>query len=210
MTPKDRYGLQIAATIFGIIGTVLLWWALWVGSWTKTDTTNVDVKFGRLGDLTLQKFHSRGLFSRCTTRNHIELLSTGVDDLSCCSTYSSRDFDHHSSWTRIQALQLTGLFGTLAASISAILLFSSMCHMGAKPRQDVRWAALAFGLTAFVLTTLTISLYAKWAKDVDKKDKRFSSGAPASGSGLFGAGIFYVGLAAIMIGISTHKASLVN
>jgi len=44
MTPRERYDLQISATVFGIVGCILLWWALWSGGWSKTKTTDVSGK----------------------------------------------------------------------------------------------------------------------------------------------------------------------
>ena len=203
MTPRERYDLQIAATVFGIIGCILLWWALWSGAWSKTKTTDVTGK-----NLSLRLFMSRGLFSRCTTVNHVELMNKDKDDAACCSHYIASDFSDHSSFVRIGALQSTGLWSAISAGVAAVLLFVTMCHMKAKARQDVRWAALAFGLSAFVLSVITVSMYAKWNSDVVKKNPdKFPKASGNTGTGLFAAGTFYVGLAAILIGISTHHAS---
>lgn len=205
MTPRERYDLQIAATVFGIVGCILLWWALWSGAWSKTKTTDLNTK-----NLSLQLFMSRGLFSRCTTVNHVELLGKTSDDAACCSHYIAKDFSDHASFARIGALQSTGLWSGISAGIAAVLLFVTMCHMKAKTRQDVRWAGLAFGFAAFVLSTITVSMYAQWTKDVAKKNpSQFPKASADAGTGIYAAGTFYVGLAAILIGISTHNASVV-
>ena len=203
MTPRERYDLQISATVFGIVGCILLWWALWSGGWSKTKTTDVSGK-----QFSFQLFKSRGLFSRCTTVNHVELMANDKDDAACCSHYIASDFANHSSWVRIGALQNTGLWSAISAGVAAVLLFVTMCHMGAKARQGVRWAALAFGLAAFVLATVTVSLYAQWSKDVAKKNPdKFAKASADVGTGIFAAGTFYAGLAAILVGISTHHAA---
>jgi len=218
MTPKERYGIQIAATVFGIVGVVLLWYAIWSSAWVQGKTKDLELKYKLtekqqldLNILSAKVFASRGLFTRCTTADHADIFSTPVDDTTCCSVYARRDFVHDSTYTRIGAIQNTGLWASILGSVTAILLFVTMCHMGAKPRQDVRWAAMGTGIGTFLLAVTTIVLYSKWSSDLTKRQpSKFPKASPSSGMQSYGVGIAYVGLAVILIGISTHKASTIT
>lgn len=215
MTPRERYDLQIAATIFGIMGAVILVWALWSGGWSKSDkrhyekdldiTDKINIK---IKELNFDSIRSRGLFVRCNSLSHIEMFSNrDPDDVTCCSNYSRDDFIHRSSWTRLGVIQYIGELSAALGGVFAILLFVSMCHMGAASRQNVRWAALAFGIASFVLSTVTAALYQDWSSSISRRDpKKFPKASTDIGFGTYTVATVYVGLATILIGCSTHKA----
>lgn len=226
MTPDERYGLQIAATACGIVGSGIAWYALFSKSWVRSDDTSHMTSIKKyssdnnslwLNDKTTQ---SRGLFKKCKTVEDIKFIentgnksisaltnTTTVDSVTCCSEYTSRDFPSASNMrSRILSMQQLCVWGVFACTVGAILLFVSMCHMSGNKRQNVRYAAVAFTALSFVLLVTCMGMFPSWSNET-----AFALGwgkAHASeGINAMAMAITLTGISCIFIGISTHKTN---